>query len=145
MQTSDLAEFNRILDQLGLVFVKTIDDPLRRVYWDALKTLPLKAVRDAATDHMAKGKFFPKPAELRPRFEKTDDGKYPPLYSPDWWDQRVRVLRDAFPKGLNTKSRQALDLATFGADASTDLLRQSAECYDRAWPPANYDAYPEAI
>lgn len=144
MQTHDLGEFNRILDQLGLVFGKTIDDAIRRVYWDALKPLSLKTVRDAATDHMAKGKFFPKPAELRPKFEKSDDGKYPAVGSPDWWDLRVTTLRNAFPRGLSAQSRASLDAATFGSDAPIELLRQSADAYDRAWPQVDRTTYPEA-
>lgn len=144
MQITDLAEFNRMLDQLGLVFTKPPDDELRRVYFEALKQYPLAAIRERAKEHMATGKFFPKPTELRPALEKIDRDRGPPIGSVAWWSSRERVLREAFPKGLSAQSRAELDRATFGNEATPDELRQSAECYERAWPSTGRDAYREA-
>lgn len=145
MQITDLGEFNRILDQLGMLFGKPPDDEIRRVYFEALKAYPLAAIRERATQHMAEGKFFPKPAELRPKFEKSEDGgKYPALYTEAWWALRERVLRDTFPRGLDQASRDRLDLATFGTDPTPQMLARSAECYARAWPALDRSTYPEA-
>lgn len=145
MQITDLREFNKILDQLGMLFGKPPDDEIRRVYFEALKAYPLAAIRERATDHMAKGKFFPKPAELRPAYEKPEDGgKYPALFTEAWWSLRERTLREAFPRGLDQKSRDRLDHATFGADASPEQLRRAADCYARAWPGVDRTTYPES-
>ena len=59
--------------------------------------------------------------------------KYPPLYSPEWWDARVKVLREAFPKGLDGESRARLTKATLGKDATPALEFQCEKSYADAW------------
>lgn len=135
MHINDLTAFGEIMDRLGLIFSKQPDDVLKRTYFDALKFTPLGVVRQCAERHIADAKFFPKPFELKPALAKTDkDSKFPKLYSPAWWEARSEVLRECFPKGLNAKSRENLDLATFGEADSPELRAQSLACYKKTFP-----------
>ncbi len=144
MQITDLAEFNRILDHLGIVFSKAPTDDIRRTYFEALKQFPLAAIRERAMEHTATGKFFPKPVELRPASEPGEKSKGPPVGSVAWWSMRERVLRDTLPKGLDAVSRANLDLATFGREFTPEAQYQSAECYERTWPGTGREMYREA-
>lgn len=136
MYVNDLEAFNALLDSLGSIFGKAIDEPLRRMYWEALKPIPLTVVKGCATTHIATGKFFPKPAELRPEPAPGEKAKKkgPDLYSQEWWDLRVAELRRTFPRGLSRSSRASLDAATFGAESTPQLEAAASACYDRAWP-----------
>lgn len=135
MHINDLAAFSDIMDRLGVVFGKQPDDAMKRTYFDALKFTHLGVVRQCAERHISDSKFFPKPFELKPALAKTDkESKFPKLYSPAWWEGRVEVLRDCFPKGLNAVSRKSLDEATFGTEDSEELRAQSLACYKKAFP-----------
>jgi hypothetical protein len=70
MLTSDLPEFEAIIESCEKVFGKELDDDTVRVYWDALKDLSLATFRRLAEHHIRNGKFFPKPFELRPKEER---------------------------------------------------------------------------
>lgn len=65
------------------------------------------------------------------------DSKYPPLYSPEWWDGRVEVLKQTAPQGMTQWYRNNLDLATFGKDDCPALRAQARDAYRRAWPWVN--------
>ena len=67
MHTSDVEDFTAILRGLGTAFSKPITDDLRSVYWEALKDQPIGVIRARAEEHTRRGKFFPKPQELRAR------------------------------------------------------------------------------
>ena len=67
MLQSDFPEFSRILEKLAEVYGKELPDTLVQAYWEALRDLSLGRVRQLAEQHMRKGKFFPKPMELRPK------------------------------------------------------------------------------
>lgn len=135
MHINDLAAFSEIMNRLGAVFGKQPDDAMKRTYFDALKFTPLGVVRQCAERHTADAKFFPKPFELKPALAKTDkDSKFPELYSPAWWVSRGEVLRSTFPKGLDAKSRDNLDRATFGTADCEELRAQSLACYKKTFP-----------
>lgn len=71
MYTTDANAFKDAMDRLGVVFSKEISDHQRAAYWDALKDLDIRVVRDLAQKHERFGKFFPKPVELRPKGDKV--------------------------------------------------------------------------
>ncbi len=65
MMPNEFEEFSEALKVLESVFGKKADDCLVRLYWTALRDLPLEAVKSGIARHVRYGKFFPKPAELR--------------------------------------------------------------------------------
>ena len=138
MQISEVGAFDEILDTAATVFGKKLTEPVKRAYFEALKNLPLSVIRQCAQAHMANGRFFPKPVDLKPRAQATPqqhrDSKFPPLYSPEWWEGRVQVLREIAPEGMNEWSRNSLDEATFGKDDSPQLRAQARDAYAKAWP-----------
>lgn len=70
MYTTDRDAFTETLRKLGGVFGKEPDAALVTCYWEALKDLPIETVKRMADQRIKHGKFFPKPAELRPSEEK---------------------------------------------------------------------------
>lgn len=70
MYTTDVKAFNETLDRLAVVFPKELSDQTRTVYWEALKHVDIRVVRECAKRHESFGKFFPKPVELRPKDDK---------------------------------------------------------------------------
>lgn len=138
MQINEVGEFNKILDTVATVFGKKLTEDVKRAYFDALKDVPLSVIRQCAAAHVANGKYFPKPAELKPKFapsaQEASDSKFPPLYSPEWWEGRVQVLKQTAPNGLSAQSRNSLNEATFGKDDSPKLRAQAREAYCKAWP-----------
>lgn len=73
MYRTDHADFTAILEGCAKVFgPKELTNDLKTTYWDALKDIPLQQIRELANAHMKRGKFFPKPTELRPKEEKPD-------------------------------------------------------------------------
>lgn len=152
MQLPEVEKFNQLLEELAGVFGKKFDDKLEGRYFEALKDLPFATVERCAREHIKHGKYFPKPRDLRPKREReasdSDErgprGKFPELYSAEWWTERTKVLRTMSAKRPTEKALQSLNEATFGDDATPELLKQAAECYARAWPEADYSAIPEA-
>lgn len=73
MFATDVREFNSVLERCAQVFgPKELPNDLKTSYWDALKDIPLQQVKELATAHMKRGKFFPKPTELRPKDDRKD-------------------------------------------------------------------------
>jgi hypothetical protein len=70
MQTGDFPTFRGELNAMAVVFSKVLEDSLVQMYWDALKDQSLAGFKERCRVHLKKGKFFPKPAELRPKEEK---------------------------------------------------------------------------
>lgn len=71
-QASDFDSFRKTLGECATAFSKPEpDEELVRVYWDALKDLAFSTVKAQAQSHLRYGKFFPKPAELRPKEQKA--------------------------------------------------------------------------
>lgn len=77
MYRSDFAALRQLLERLAEVYGKALTDTLVASYWDALRDLPLAQVEELAKGHVKCGKFFPKPVDLRPKYEK------PPLVRDD--------------------------------------------------------------
>ncbi len=65
MMPTEFEQFSAALKVLEQVFGKKTDDGLTKLYWTALRDLPLEAVKAGIARHVRYGKFFPKPAELR--------------------------------------------------------------------------------
>lgn len=78
--SSDYDGFTRVLQKLALVFSKKLSDEITAAYWEALKDQTLPTVSNLADRHIRTAKFWPKPAELRPKDaispETNDDGKF---------------------------------------------------------------------
>lgn len=145
MQGPDIGEFNLLLSRCGEIFAKPPTDEIRRVYWDALKSYPLATIREHAEKHIATAKFFPKPYELRPQIPKgiePAESKFPPLYSAPWWEERSKVLKQMSPRRPSRQSLDSLNDATFGFEATPELLAQAEACYERTWPAPMLDAPP---
>lgn len=137
MQISEVPAFDQILDTAAVIFGKKLNEDVKRAYFEALKTVPLATIRQCAQTHIANGKFFPKPVDLKPKYERAKedgDSKFPPLYSPEWWEGRVQVLRQTAPQGMTQPYRDNLDLATFGKDDCPELRAQARAAYAKAWP-----------
>lgn len=79
----ELEAFEELLGVQAKVFGK--DPPSQLIvqaYWDALRDAPLDAVRRAAQNHLRKGKFFPKPVDLRPKEIPAPEAKGPdPMFA----------------------------------------------------------------
>ncbi len=67
MLASEFGDFEALMRQFEKIFGKKIDDETMQVYWRALKDLPFGLVRAKAEIYLKRAKFFPKPAELRPK------------------------------------------------------------------------------
>lgn len=68
MQSSDYPEFEATIRQLEKVFgKKSLDDDTIKAYWNALRDLHIEQLKRRSDEHIKRGKFFPKPAELRPK------------------------------------------------------------------------------
>lgn len=71
MQRSDFADFRALLDRSAEVYGKPKpSDALIEAYWSSLLDVNFAIVRRCAEAHLKHGKFFPKPAELRPKEDK---------------------------------------------------------------------------
>ena len=71
MQRPDFADFRALLDRCAEVYGKPKpSDGLIEAYWAALLDLNFALVKRCAEAHLKHGKFFPKPAELRPKEDK---------------------------------------------------------------------------
>ena len=71
MFQNDFDKFRGLLDRAATVYSKPKpNDELVSMYWDSLKDLHIAAVERGINSHLKYQKFFPKPAELRPKDEK---------------------------------------------------------------------------
>jgi hypothetical protein len=70
MLMDDFPRFETAIRKLEGIYSKKIADDAVQAYWRALKDLPFQQVEERINSHTRYGKFFPKPAELRPREEK---------------------------------------------------------------------------
>jgi hypothetical protein len=73
MQTADYEDFVALLTSPAVKALwprQQVDDALVAAYWTALKDQPLTVVRKCMERHQQHGKFFPKPADLRPRVDR---------------------------------------------------------------------------
>jgi hypothetical protein len=81
----DFAEFRALLDRLALILgpgdwkdpqTKTkLDKPpddVVEAYWSALRDLPLEMFRRCVESHLKRGKWFPRPFQLRPKDDAGD-------------------------------------------------------------------------
>ena len=99
MRKPDFEDFRKLLDQQAEIFRSPKpSDVLVQAYWQALTDVPIEAVQRCGALHLKRGKFFPKPVELRPKdippYENTGPG---PTFEADQrrsialWDERLRV------------------------------------------------------
>lgn len=68
MTDNDKMEFARLLMAAGELYNREISKELKRMYFDALKDLPIQVIEAALNAHVNDpdaGQFFPKPADLR--------------------------------------------------------------------------------
>lgn len=65
MLASEYPEFESQLKILENIFGKVLDDSAVKAYWFALKDQPLEKFKSFVQKHIRRGKFFPKPGELR--------------------------------------------------------------------------------
>lgn len=71
MQRADFAEFRELLNRAAEVYGKPKpSDALIEAYWSSLLDVHFAIVKRCAEAHLKHGKFFPKPAELRPKEDK---------------------------------------------------------------------------
>lgn len=73
MQTSEYQDFIALLRDPSVKSLwpkQKVDDVLVSTYWSALKDVPLATVRKCMDRHQQHGKWFPKPADLRPKVDK---------------------------------------------------------------------------
>lgn len=73
MQTAEYEDFVALLKSPSVRTLwpkQKIDDVLVATYWTALKDQPLAIVRKCLERHQQHGKFFPKPADLRPKADR---------------------------------------------------------------------------
>ena len=64
MTNNDEMQFAEAMTMLAVVFDKEITKTLAKVYFNTLIKYDINQVQKAVTDHIAKGRFFPKPIEL---------------------------------------------------------------------------------
>lgn len=115
MTSDDYERFVQILQNLAVVYGKKLDDEQIKFYWNALKDRPLADIEARAEKYGQKGRFFPKPRDIRPNEaftevveESTDSKKrWEQLNreSEAVWNERLRV------DPLRTKIQLAAALA----------------------------------
>jgi hypothetical protein len=63
----DITRFRRALEKAAVVFKETLTDTLVEEYFSSLRDFTTAQVEDAITAHIKRGRYFPRPAELRKR------------------------------------------------------------------------------
>ena len=100
MNTADYADFEKLLAKVETLYGKELDDDAVKLYWDALKDLPLSTVERRIGECIKRCKFFPKPSEIRPRedaatFEQSDkarkDFEAAEKRCIEFWDEELRL------------------------------------------------------
>jgi hypothetical protein len=69
MTPDDAPQFARLLGGLGEVFNEPMSEIRARLYFEALKDLPLASIEAAVSRLIQGARFFPKPAEIRETLE----------------------------------------------------------------------------
>lgn len=67
---SDKHRFSSLMDDLGIIYDKTVSADLKRLYWDDLGHLPIDMIERAIQGHRRdpeRGRFWPKPADILSR------------------------------------------------------------------------------
>lgn len=137
MHTVDTDEFAKLMHGLVLVFalpkgIETVD-VLITPYWNALLDLPIETVRRELARHTRYGKFFPKPAELRPKDSKpraqvseVDRSKHERALA---WNSSTwnHLLAGEHPERVRWQMLDAYHCRTH----STAFVPGSAECNER--------------
>lgn len=72
MTSDDYERFVQILQNLATVYGKKLDDEQIKFYWNALKDRPLADIEARAEKYGQKGRFFPKPRDIRPNEAYTE-------------------------------------------------------------------------
>ena len=141
MQTREFHQFKELLEHMGNIFNKAPPEEMIRQYFEALKDLPLSVIQSQAKEHTREGKFFPKPRDLRPKEKRSSfdsdergSGKYPDLWSAEWWQARADWLRKTYPKGVPDGHASNLTIALLGTNPDPDLVAANLACYQAAWP-----------
>ena len=68
MMRHEMQDLRKLLDEHAEIFrIPKLTDGALQAYWNALSDVPFPAVQGCAANHLRKGRFFPKPAELRPK------------------------------------------------------------------------------
>lgn len=75
MHQSEFEGFSAVLKRLAAAFSKKLTDELTQAYWEALRDQSLSTVERIAAQRTRYGKFFPKPAELRPSEAVQEEAK----------------------------------------------------------------------
>lgn len=79
MYGDDFAQFQALLESLAVVYGKEVNDQLVQTYWNSLRDLTLPRVKQLAEQHLRRGKFFPKPVELRPKEDPPPTTRTPSM------------------------------------------------------------------
>lgn len=88
MHAPDFDTFRELLDDEARFWRRQKpDDAQIQDYWHALKDLPIEIVQGCARRHRQTGRFFPLPADLRPKGEKPRDAEAGPArnHVRDYW------------------------------------------------------------
>lgn len=76
MYQSDYDEFTELMKDLCAANDRPVSDERVRAFWDALKPFPFAQIKARIKAHIAKGKKWPLPSELRP--PENEQQKPPP-------------------------------------------------------------------
>lgn len=81
MMAAEFDKFVELIRKLEKLYGKKgLDDETMQMYWAALKELSFPTFEKKVAEHIKRAKFFPKPAELRPRedapsFEQSEKSR----------------------------------------------------------------------
>ncbi len=105
MHKPDFPEFRALLDRCALILgpgdwkdpetkakLDKPPDDIVEAYWVALKDLPLEVFKRAVESHLKRGKWFPRPFQLRP---KEDGGDKIPLSANATRSSQLAMLESA--------------------------------------------------
>lgn len=70
MMPEDFGRFEKAIGKLSMVFGKDLSPETTQAYLRALNDMPIEVIEQRVDSHIRHGKFFPKPAELRPKEDK---------------------------------------------------------------------------
>lgn len=145
MLAAEFGEFDALLRKHSQVFAKKLTDDIVQGYWAALKDLSMPTVVRCADNHLRYGKFFPKPAELRPRDDapatvKEDQGfKAAVEQNIRNWNERLRenplrtkwMLLDAYVARISVTEEPASPIyaerMSFAREVADRLLAEGGD------------------
>lgn len=73
MNQHDQETFAALMLGLGETYGENVSEARLEIYFQALRDMPLDAIRKAANLHVQSSKFFPRPAELREAINGNSD------------------------------------------------------------------------